>query len=78
MTLPAFAAERRTAAPAPAAVDRYVLPAGAQQQTRRMPLSIDGGQTRAVLTNGHTKHVPRAPDFFFLRGPNWLWWNNFF
>ena len=28
MTLPAFAAERRAAAPAPAAVDRYVLPAG--------------------------------------------------
>jgi len=26
--------------------------------------------SRAVLTNGHTGHVPRAPDFlFFLRGP---------
>ena len=25
---------------------------------------------RAVLTNGHTGHVPRAPGFFFfLRGP---------
>ena len=33
---------------------------------------------RAVLTNGHTGHVPRAPGiFFFARGPNWLWWNNF-
>ena len=28
---------------------------------------------RAVLTNGHTGHVPRAPGFFFfLRAPNWL------
>jgi len=26
---------------------------------------------RAVLTNGHIVHVPRAPDF--LRAPNWLW-----
>ena len=26
------------------------------------------GITRAVLTNGHTGHVPRAPGFFFLRG----------
>ena len=25
--------------------------------------------TAAVLTNGHTGHVPRAPGFFFLRGP---------
>ena len=26
--------------------------------------------TRAVLTNGHTGHVPKAPGFFFfLRGP---------
>jgi len=26
--------------------------------------------SRAVLTNGYTGHVPRAPDFFFfLRGP---------
>ena len=34
---------------------------------------------RAVLTNGHTGHVPRATGFFFfLRGPNWLWWNKFF
>jgi len=25
---------------------------------------------RTVLTNGHTGHVPRAPEiFFFLRGP---------
>jgi len=32
--------------------------------------------SRAVLTNGHTGHVPGPPDFFFfLRGPNWLWWN---
>ena len=30
--------------------------------------SLAGG--RAVLTNGHTGHVPRAPGFFFvLRGP---------
>jgi len=29
---------------------------------------------RAVLTNGHTGHVPRAPGFFFfLWAPNWLW-----
>jgi len=27
-------------------------------------------KVRAVLTNGHTGHVPRAPGFFFfLRGP---------
>ena len=33
---------------------------------------------KAVLTNGHTGHVPRASRFFFfLRDPNWLWWNNF-
>jgi len=24
---------------------------------------------RAVLTNGHTGHVPGPPDFFLLRGP---------
>jgi len=24
---------------------------------------------RAVLTNGHTGHVPRAPDFFLFEGP---------
>jgi len=28
---------------------------------------IDVG--RAVLTNGYTGHVPRAPGFLFLRGP---------
>jgi len=29
-----------------------------------------GRRSRAVLTNGHTGHVPRAPGFFFfLRGP---------
>jgi len=33
-------------------------------------------RTKTVLTNGHTGHVPRAPGF--LRGFNWLWWNNFF
>ena len=33
---------------------------------------------RAVLTNGHTGHVPRAPGFFsFWGAPDWLWWNNF-
>jgi len=30
----------------------------------------NGSLPRAVLTNGHTGHVPRAPGFFFfLRGP---------
>jgi len=30
---------------------------------------------RAVLTNGHTGHVPRAPGFFFfLRGPQLTKW----
>jgi len=24
---------------------------------------------RAVLTNGHTGYVPRAPDFFLVEGP---------
>jgi len=24
---------------------------------------------RAVLTSGHTGHVPRAPDFFLFEGP---------
>jgi len=24
---------------------------------------------RAVLTNGHTGHVPRAPGFFLFEGP---------
>jgi len=41
VTLPAFAAERRRlhhgARSAPAAIDRYLLPQGAQQQTRRQP-----------------------------------------
>ena len=58
MALPAFAAERRAAAPccgavaaglpAPAAVDRYLCPRGAQQQTRRKPLprSNDGTDRR--------------------------------
>jgi len=41
-----------------------------QRRNKRAP------QGRAVLTNGHTRHVHRAPGFF-LRGPNWLWWNNF-
>jgi len=81
---------------APAVADRYLLPAGAQQQTRRRLLqrSIDGTEmrrddrrtdarsfhrpcfayyaagSRAVLTNGHTGHVPRAPGFFFIfEGP---------
>jgi len=32
--------------------------------------SYDGVASRADLTNGHTGHVPRAPEFFsFLRGP---------
>ena len=36
-------------------------------------------QCRAVLTNGHTVHVSRAPGFFsFWGGPNWLWWNKSF
>ena len=30
---------------------------------------------RAVLTNGHTEHVPRPPGFFFLF--EGLWWHNF-
>jgi len=30
-------------------------------------------RSKAVLTNGQTGHVHRAPDFFF-----WLWWNHFF
>jgi len=43
MALPAFAAEPsavlgRRCCWAPAAVSRYLLPAGAQQQTRRTPL----------------------------------------
>ena len=55
MTLPAlavFSAERRAAAPlllsAPAAVDRYLLPTGEQQQTRRRLLQrpIDGTDRR--------------------------------
>jgi len=58
MTLPAFAAERKrlhgisidswNAAPAPAAVSRYLLPQGAQQQTSRTPLllSIDATDRR--------------------------------
>ena len=25
---------------------------------------VDGHASRAVLTNGHTGHVPRAPEFF--------------
>ena len=29
-------------------------------------------QNRAVLTNGHTGHVPRDPGFFYLRGPQLL------
>ena len=28
-----------------------------------------GHESRAVLTNGHTGHVPRAPGFFFQRPP---------
>jgi len=33
-------------------------------------LCFTQGEVRAVLTNGHTGHVPRAPGFFsFLRGP---------
>ena len=32
--------------------------------------SASSPRPRAVLTNGHTGHVPRAPGFFFfLRGP---------
>ena len=81
---------------APVVADRYLLPAGALQQTHRRLLqrSIDGTDmrrddrrtdvrsfhrpcfayyaagSRAVLTNGHTGHVPRAPGFFlFPRGP---------
>jgi len=44
MTLPAFAAER----PAPAAIDRHLLPQGAQQQIRRpeLLLSISGTDRR--------------------------------
>jgi len=30
---------------------------------------------RAVLTNGHTEHVPRPPRIFFLF--EGLWWHNF-
>jgi len=45
MTLPAFAAERRAAAPgcgaaAAGAVDRYLCAYGAQQQTSRTPLRL--------------------------------------
>jgi len=49
----AFAAERRAAAPAPAAIDRYLVPA--QQQTHHTPLlrSNDMGQTDE-RTNGRT------------------------
>jgi len=28
--------------------------------------TVVGSKSRAVLTNGHTGHVPRAPGFFFL------------
>ena len=43
-------------------------------RTRGSVHSMNGALfCRAVLTNGHTGHVPRAPDFFFLRAPNWLW-----
>jgi len=28
-----------------------------------------GGELSAVLTNGHTGHVPRAPGFFPFEGP---------
>ena len=40
----------------------------------------DWERNRAVLTNGHTGHVPRAPRIFFpfWGAPNWLWWNNLF
>ena len=37
---------------------------------RERPHRRHSGRTRAVLTNGHTGHVPRAPGFFFfLRAP---------
>jgi len=51
MTLPAFAAARRCCwTPEPAAVDRYLLRRGAQQQARYTPLllSIDGIDRRAI------------------------------
>jgi len=31
--------------------------------------SWSGIHGRAVLTNGHTGHVPRAPGFFLFEGP---------
>jgi len=36
--------------------------------SRRLTYRSGVPDNRAVLTNGHTEHVPRAPDFF-LRGP---------
>ena len=39
---------------------------GAQQLATPVDRHIDVG--RAVLTNGYTGHVPRAPGFLFLRG----------
>jgi len=38
--------------------------------TRIRHVAVVYGKSRAVLTNGHTGHVPRAPAFFFFsRGP---------
>jgi len=67
VTLPAFAAKRRTAGAccgthsARAAVDRYLLPAGAQQQTRRTPLlMLTGGTDRQTdeRTDARPLHKP--------------------
>ena len=33
------------------------------------PAAETNQSATAVLTNGHTGHVPRAPDFFLFEGP---------
>ena len=43
--------------------ERFRLPSAKFQST------VHSRKCRAVLTNGHTGHVPRAPDFFLFEGP---------
>ena len=44
------------------------------QSTEGILTYFSSNASRAILTNGHTGHVPRAPGFFFLfEGPKWLW-----
>ena len=44
-------------------------PSFAAQSPRMHATAAAGDLTRAVLTNGHTGHVPKAPDFFLFEGP---------